>query len=319
MTEGLSKEVAEFVADSWELGTKKMYNTYLKYWHTYALSKNVNLDKPKISSICGFLIDLYKNGYEYGSINAARCALSVMYPNYQDGQSVGKSYYVCRVLRAIALKRPPKPKYEEFWDVNLVFAKLQLWGEDTRMPLYRLSFKLATLMLIVSGERGQALVAMNRRQIVFREGLGVNIPLTKKMKNDRPGQKLRTIALKHFHTTKGLCVVCTLQVYLNRTRLYRKSDDLFVSYKTYKTVSRSTISRWVKYTLAASGVKTSYGAHTTRGASVSMGTKLQVPLNVLLKYGSWKGAKTMARHYSRPIETHNEKDLGQVLLENFKP
>ena len=65
-----------------------------------------------------------------------------------------------------------------------------------------------------------------------------------------------------------------------------------------------------------SGIKTTYSAHSLRGAGVSKGAKLKVPTDVLMDYGSWKSVKTMARHYQKPLENKETRELGEILLDN---
>ena len=58
-----------------------------------------------------------------------------------------------------------------------------------------------------------------------------------------------------------------------------------------------------------------YTMHSTRGASTSAGAALGLSSNVLLKHGSWKGLKSMAAHYSKPIDKEEAPTLAQAILD----
>ena len=147
----------------------------------------------------------------------------------------------------------------------------------------------------------------------------VTFVLNKPMKTAKTGEPLQTISLKSYDKVPKLCVVRTLKEYLKRTKPIRGSPMLFLSYKKPHTnVPRDTVSRWVMSVMNQSGIDTGvYKSHSTRGAGVSAGVRLGISTNVLLKYGSWKGEKTMAKHYAKKVEDAPEVDLGQAPLDEF--
>ena len=267
-----------------------------------------------------------EEGYSAGAINCARCALSILLPRSDIGQTMGARYWVGRAVKAAWLQNPGGPKYSKFWDVGKVFRCLKTWGKNEQMTLERLGKKLLMLILLVTGQRGQVALALDIDQVEQVDDGTVTFVLTEFMKTARSGDRLEKLILKPYHKIPRLCVVRTLREYLNRTELLRQSDDdedaeyklLFLSFKSpYEPVSRDTISRWVLFVLRESGVVGKYGAHSTRGAGVSAGSKLGVGVDVLLKYGSWKSEKTMATHYRKPVESEPDTDLGTVLLDNY--
>ena len=124
----------------------------------------------------------------FGAVNAARCTLSVLMPDF----SIGKNYWVCRAVHTAYLRNPPKPKYKTFWDVNLVFKVIRTWGANSKMSLRLLSEKLTVLFLLVSGQRGQAIVAIDVDAVVNTDD-GLEITLNKPMKTARTGESLQKI------------------------------------------------------------------------------------------------------------------------------
>ena len=68
-------------------------------------------------------------------------------------------------------------------------------------------------------------------------------------------------------------------------------------------MSRATISRWVKVTLAKAGFDISrYGAHSTRAVSTSLAKMKGVSIDIIAKTAGWSNAKTFAKFYNKPVE-----------------
>ena len=77
-----------------------------------------------------------------------------------------------------------------------------------------------------------------------------------------------------------------------------------LSYKSpNKPIGRDSVSRWVLWILRKARIDKRFRAHSTRGAGTSKAATLGVGMNELLKYGSWRCEKTMAKHYNKKVET----------------
>ena len=87
--------------------------------------------------------------------------VSVILPKTMTADTMGKSFWVSRAVRAAYLLKPPMPRHNSFWDVTLVFDTIIPWGSNSQMTLARLSKKLLVLLLQVSGQRGQAAMALD--------------------------------------------------------------------------------------------------------------------------------------------------------------
>ena len=108
--------------------------------------------------VCTFLRKMSKDGYSYGAINAARCALSLLLPRQPSGDTVGKDYWVSRACRAAWVINPPRLRYTR--NVGKVFKCLKDWESNKRLTLKRLVMKLLILVLLTTGQRGQVALAM---------------------------------------------------------------------------------------------------------------------------------------------------------------
>ena len=315
-----SRRTARFLIESWKPATQKCYDSYINKWSTFCLIKGIDRLTASEMQVCDFIREMSEAGYSYGAVNTARCALSVVLPKRQDGSTMGKRYWVSRAVRAAYLRNPPKPKYAEFWDIRIVLRCLKSWGSNEDMTLRRLGFKLLLLLLLVTGQRGQVARALSIKEMQEWDDGSVSFILLTPMKTARTGEKLLELHLKPYYRDPALCVVRVLKAYLSKTRRLRKSPLLFVSFrKPHQAVSRDTIARWIVQTMRVSGINTKkYGSHSLRGAGVSAGARMGVSTNLLLKYGSWRNERTMAKHYKKNVEVQPDEGLGRVILDEIQ-
>lgn len=70
--------------------------------------------------------------------------------------------------------------------------------------------------------------------------------------------------------------------------------------RPYRSVSKSTISRWVKTTLGLAGVDlTRFKPHSIRAASSSATSQANVPLATILRTAGWSSEFTFAQYYQK--------------------
>ena len=164
--QGCDRETAEFLLESWSTGTKKVYETYMSQWATFCIIHRVSLRSPSPFEVCRFLRILSDRGRAFGTVNAARCALSVLVKNLDNGKTMGTHYWVCRAVRTAYRRNPPSPRYNKFWDIRLVFSMFQRWGANEDLSLQFLGFKLLVLILLLTGQRGQVIPALDLRNMI---------------------------------------------------------------------------------------------------------------------------------------------------------
>ena len=300
---------------AWRPGTKKVYTTYLRKWAVFCLEHKVSLLQPKLPEVCRFLGGLAKRGLGYGAINAARSALATILPSV-EGFPLGKHPVVCLLVKGVYEKNPPAPRYQQFWDVSKVFRLLKSWGKNKDLTFKLLTLKLAILLLLVSSQRGQSIVALNVEGMVLEKT--VTFKMKTLMKHNRLGDRLDTLTFRPFDSCTRLCVVRAIKNYLERSEVVRKGEkQLLLSYvPPHKSISRDTLARWTLSVMAMAGINTeAYKSHSTRGATVSATKRLGVGVNLIIKHAGWKNAESFAAFYDKDIEP--EEGLpARALLEN---
>lgn len=297
--------------------TWKQYSGHLKNWITFCGKKNISYTNADIHYVLEFFTELFESGVGYSSINTARSAISLLHNNI-DNSSVGSHPLVVRLLKGVANNRPPSCKYNRIWDASEVLNFLDKQGENSKLDLKHLSYKLCSLLSLASGQRIQTLAAIRTNNIIFNSDNGVEIHVTDKLKTSRPG-KSTLLSFAVLTQRPSLCVVRVLKEYIQRTSALREDDRLFISYKVpYKSVGTDTLSRWLRDVLVFSGIDTDYfKGYSYRHAAVSKAKKLGVSVDSIYQSAGWtQGSSMFAKFYNRPIISRNEFS-NTLLLSNI--
>ena len=96
----------------------------------------------------------------------------------------------------------------------------------------------------------------------------------------------------------------------------RRQEDvkqLFLSHRTGKPVKTASISRWLREVLSLSGIDIStFGPHSTRGASVSEAARRGATPAKILAHGNLKSLGCYQRFYDREI---HDTPVGHLILQ----
>ncbi|XP_060084159.1 uncharacterized protein LOC132563416 [Ylistrum balloti] len=287
-------DVEQIILSSWRPSTVKQYSTFFKKWTTFASSENICAVSPDIRDILSFLTSLYHRGLGYSAINSARSMLSTFV--VINGQGCGTHPLIKRFMKVFNL-RPALPRNNVSWDPEQVLTFLKTMDCGT---LKSLTLKLVTMLALLTGQRLQSLHLLDIKNISLTDS-SLKLRFGDALKQTRPGFHQREITLQQFED-KQLCVVSICKDYLTRTEpLTGQHSKLFLGFqKPYKPVSKATLARWIKTTLASAGIDMNiFTPHSTRAASVSAASRLQVPITSILSTAGWSNTSTFAKFYKK--------------------
>ena len=268
--------------------------------------------QPSELSALEFLTLLHEQGQKYSAINSARSALSALY-SILGVNNFGSNSLISRFMKGIYESDTPMPRYKETWDVSVVLNYLKNLKENEFLSLPDLTLKLCALLALITAQRTQTLHSI-RVSCIHKVDKGINIEIIDKIKNSKPGVET-VLKLEPYHDKK-LCVIETLENYLERTRKLRKGHDkLFLCYKSpFQASSKNTISRWIKTVMDRAGIDVSvFKPHSVRSASSSAMLREGTPLEKVLKRAGWSSASTFYRFYNRKIESNNLNSQNLIL------
>ena len=301
---GISENAINLIMLSWSGETRRKYDIYIAKYEGFCRERGIDFLAIHVNNVLEFLVHLFENGVtNYNTLNVARSAVSVFLTFGRD-KSLGENDFLSRLLKGIHRKNPPAPRYSKTWDVNLVFLFLKSLGPTSTLLLKQLTLKTVMLLALVSGQRRQTLHSIKLDNIEFTNN-GVTIYITDYLKQSRPGYKNPTLIFDSYEHDSELCIVKCLYTYLEETHLLRgSSKSLFISYiKPHGSVTRDTISRWLKSVLCDSGIESSFKAHSTRSASSSAAAASGLQIQDILDTAGWSNQQTFHKFYRRHITT----------------
>jgi len=245
--------------------THRQYTPAIRKWQAFCAANNIaDIHSGRTTDLLHFLTDLFEQGATYGTLNTARSAISLI-----SRRDLSRDARVHRFFKGAFRLRPPRPKYQFTWDVQLVLSLLDSWWPLESIPLDRLTWRLATLLAIASGQRIQTLAAISINNIRSSDQ-GYEIVFPDILKTTRPGAAQPLMKLPVFPTEPRRCVPTTLRHYLSVTRRHRGQHCqlLLCTTPPYRPASRNSISRWIKRVLETAGIF-NYSGQSTRHAATS--------------------------------------------------
>lgn len=287
--------------------TQKQYDCYFKEWFKFCKIHNIDYLAASVPNILYFLTKLYNTGYKYGSLNCCKSALSCIL-----GKTILNDDRVSRFMKGVFRTRPPQPKYEFTWNVDIVLDYLSQMFPNETLSLELLTKKLIVLLAIVTAHRVQTLSKIELKNIIFDSNC-ISIMISEAIKTSRPNTHQPLLKLPYYDEKPQICPARTLLCYKNKTDSFRANvNNLFISYrKPHVKVTSQTLSHWIKDVLHKSGIDTSvYSSHTTRHASTSKAKAVGLNVDTIRKTAGWSTSSSVfARFYNRDIISSHQDDL----------
>ena len=164
--------------------------------------------------------------------------------------------------------------------------------------------KTAFLIAITSGQRGQAIHAMNLDYVSKLEDQFI-FSFPGILKESKVG-KHNTPLIVNKCKDEEICPFAALDYYLKTTESLRTSNAVWVSIrKPHKALTKPSLSRYIKDMLQKAGIE-KYGPHSTRHAATSKAHK-SVGLQTIIRTASWASGTNFKRFYLRPCEEEEEQ------------
>lgn len=295
----------------------KQYKGPTLKWFAYCKVKNIDPYEARFEDAADFLAEEFSNSSKgYSSMNTARSALSAILKP-KDGFTFGKHPLTCRILKGMFRMRPSLPKYTVTYDVSIVLNFLADIPSDSELDLPSLTFKLATLMLFLSGKRSQIMEAL-ALQFMFIDEHQAVFYIAEIMKESRPGFHTKPLEFQAFPYNSKLCMVSCLSTYLERTTELRSDPHigrLFLSpFRPFNPVKNATIASYVRNTLSAAKIDlTTFGVHSTRSSSTSKAAANNLSLVEIYKAAGWANAGTFQKFYKKDIV----QNFGNAVLAEY--
>jgi len=156
----ISEEGKDLLLASWRQKSSKSYDSLFGKWVGWCSQRHSDPVSGPISEVVNFPAHLFKEGYQYRSLNAYRSAISSVHEKV-DEYEVGQHPLVFRVLKGAFNQHPPKPRYEVTWDVSKVLNYIESLGGSDSLSLQNLTWKLAMILALTRPSRSADLAMLD--------------------------------------------------------------------------------------------------------------------------------------------------------------
>ena len=252
--------------------------------------------------VISYLNYLRLEGKSFSLINTHKSML-LQTLTFFDNPWCKNSTLISRFMKGLFNVIPPKPRYQFTWDVSKVLTFLYTLFPLDELSLKMLTLKTVALIALSTAPRAQTLVSMNLQCMTVMSSKIV-FHFNNLLKTSKQGKSF-SLEIYHFDN-ENLCAMHTLISYIDRTKNLRDSQQLFISYCSFKPVKSSTVARWLKEVLSLSGIDVDmFKAHSYRSAAVSAALLQGCSLKDILKTADWSSAKNFYKFYFRETTPRN--------------
>ena len=280
-----------------------IYRSYIEKWLRFSSQNSIHPLSPTIVDVVNFITGCYDKGLGHSAISTARSALATFISI--DNVPLGQHPIITRLIKGIYTSRPAIPKNTIVWDTEIILTYLKRLSPCKKLNISVLTWKLAALTALLTGQRNQSLHLLDIRNITLTHSK-IKIRYGDLLKQTRPGYQLSELTIRAYAPDKRLCLVLLMTEYLNRVKSIRGDiNQLFLTTQPpIRAASQQTIARWIKVILSKAGLDlTLFTPHSTRSAATTKARSANIPLPTILKTAGWSSASTFARYYDKPISS----------------
>ena len=231
---GLPREIEEVILAVWKPKTAAKYKSFIDRWKLFCVQGSENCYTPSVNSVLKFLYYLYKNSCYYSGLSSARSALSTIV--HIEGYSKLSDYpLISKFMKGIYNQHPTLPRYVNIQDINILLAYFESLPANSELTLKCLTEKLTVLLLILSEQQKQTLLAIDIDNVKIYEEKLIILP-NSSLKHTKPSQPLQAIVYHKFNGNRKLCVVECAKLYIeirgNQSHLRLSSSQLLMENHT---------------------------------------------------------------------------------------
>ncbi len=322
----LLQAVVETITQARAPSTRQAYALKWSLYANWCSSRREDPRRCMIGVVLSFLQERLERRMSLATLKVYVAAIAAHH-DAVDGRSLGKHDLIVRFLRGARRLNPSRPPLMPSWDLSIVLAGLQRGPFEPldSVELKYLSAKTALLTALTSIKRvgdlqtysvsEECLVfGPDNSQIVLRPRPGYvpKVPTTP-FRN----QVVNLQALPSEEADPALellCPVRALRIYVDRTRSFRSSEQLFVCYGGQQKGKR--LAHWIVAAIAlayqSQGEPCPMGvrAHSTWSVTSSYALAHGASLADICRAAGWATPNTFARIYSLRIEPVSSRVLG---------
>ncbi len=323
----LPDEVQETIASARAPATRKLYSSKWGVFESWCLTRAIDPVNCPVGPVLEFLQERLTAAAAATTLRVYVAAIAAR--RELDEIPLGRHRMVSAFMRGARRLRPVRPTAVPSWDLSVVLEGLvtapfePLESASDRI----LTLKVVLLLALTSLKRVGDLQAFSDSETCMDFAPG----LVKVTLRPRPGYipkvlstsfRSQVVTLHSFHPPPFassederlhmLCPVRALKLYVDRSKVWRKSPQLLICFGAGRrrlATSKQRISHWVRdaISLAYEARKLpsplSLRAHSTRGVASSQALFRGVPLEDICVAAGWSSPHTFVRFYNLDVDT----------------
>ncbi len=325
--DGLPAEVQETIASARAPATRKLYSSKWGVFESWCLTRAIDPVNCPVGPVLEFLQERLTAGAAATTLRVYVAAIAAR--RELDEIPLGRHWMVSAFMRGVRRLRPVRPTAVPSWDLSVVLEGLvtapfePLESASDRI----LTLKVVLLLALTSLKRVEDLQAFSVSETCMDFAPG----LVKVTLRPRPGYipkvlstsfRSQVVTLHSFHPPPFassederlhlLCPVRALKLYVDRSKVWRKSPQLLICFCAGRrglATSKQRISHWVRDAISLAyearnlPSPLSLRAHSTRGVASSQGLFRGVPLEDICVAAGWSSPHTFVRFYNLDVDT----------------
>ncbi len=323
----LPAEVQETIASARAPATRKLYSSKWGVFESWCLTHAIDPVNYPVGPVLEFLQERLTAGAAATTLRVYVAAIAAQ--RELDEIPLGRHRLVSAFMRGARRLWPVRPTAVPSWDLSVVLEGLvtapfePLESASDRI----LTLKVVLLLALTSLKRVGDLQAFSVSETCMDFALG----LVKVTLRPRPGYipkvlstsfRSQVVTLHSFHPPPFassederlhmLCPVRALKLYVDRSKVWRKSPQLLICFGAGRrrlATSKQRISHWVRddislaYEARELPSPLSLRAHSTRGVASSQALFRGVPLEDICVAAGWSSPHTFVRFYNLDVDT----------------
>ena len=117
----------------------------------FCSAREIDLIYTNITDALEFLATMFDQKLSYSSINSTCSTLStILQTSSNCNYTFGEHPDVKRFMKGVYQNRPPMPRYNKTWDVNVVLQYLRGMGKATELSIKGLTLRLVMLIVLTT-------------------------------------------------------------------------------------------------------------------------------------------------------------------------
>ena len=179
---------------SFEYQRRRVTTLRLKNGGFFCKEREIEIFSPSTPQVIEFLQIEFDHGQSHSSLNITRSAISLIVET-----DISNDARMRRFFKGISKLRPSIPKYNYTWNPKIILDYFSEKPENESLNIKDLSYKLITLLALVTGQRIQtlSLIKINNIKISDSE---IMILIPDQVKNSKRGACQPLLKLPFYNT-----------------------------------------------------------------------------------------------------------------------